>query len=68
MVSVTSVAKIPKLKVYTENQYPSWTDPANIHNQMYQFDVVTDKVIHGIMQFDAKWFHLVLVHNKNVYS
>jgi hypothetical protein len=29
--------------------------PADIHNQMYQFDVVTDRLIHGLMRFDAEW-------------
>ena len=43
------------LKAYTENGAPDWKDPADIHNQMYQFDVVTDRVIHGIMQFEAEW-------------
>jgi ABC-type polysaccharide/polyol phosphate transport system ATPase subunit len=43
------------LKAYTENGAPDWKDPADIHNQMYQFDVVTDRVIHGLMQFDAEW-------------
>ncbi len=43
------------LKAYTENDGPDWKDPADIHNQMYQFDVVTDRVIHGLMRFDAEW-------------
>lgn len=43
------------LKVYTENGAPDWNDPSDIHNQMYQFDVVTDRVIHGIVEFDAEW-------------
>jgi ABC-type polysaccharide/polyol phosphate transport system ATPase subunit len=43
------------LKAYTENGSPDWKDPADIHNQMYQFDVVTDRVIHGIVQFEAEW-------------
>jgi ABC-type polysaccharide/polyol phosphate transport system ATPase subunit len=43
------------LKAYTKNDGPDWNDPADIHNQMYQFDVVTDRVIHGLMQFDAEW-------------
>jgi ABC-type polysaccharide/polyol phosphate transport system ATPase subunit len=43
------------LKTYTENGEPAWSDPADLHNQMYQFDVVTDRVIHGVMTFDAKW-------------
>ena len=43
------------LKVYTENGEPDWRDPADIHNQMYQFDVVTEEVIHGLMKFDAEW-------------
>jgi ABC-type polysaccharide/polyol phosphate transport system ATPase subunit len=44
------------LKVYTENGAPAWCDPADIHNQMYQFDVITDRVVHGLIQFDAHWF------------
>jgi ABC-type polysaccharide/polyol phosphate transport system ATPase subunit len=43
------------LKAYTENSGPDWRDPADIHNQIYQFDVVTDRLIHGLMQFDAEW-------------
>ncbi len=43
------------LKAYTENGEPDWSDPADIHNQMYQFNVLTDRVIHGLMQFDAQW-------------
>jgi ABC-type polysaccharide/polyol phosphate transport system ATPase subunit len=43
------------LKAYTKNEAPDWNDPADIHNQMYQVDVVTDRVIHGLMQFDAEW-------------
>ncbi|MEP7271652.1 MAG: hypothetical protein ABI882_09100, partial [Acidobacteriota bacterium] len=43
------------LKAYTEHGAPDWNDPADIHNQMYQFDVVTDRIIHGIVEFDAKW-------------
>ncbi|HKX26382.1 MAG TPA: ABC transporter ATP-binding protein [Blastocatellia bacterium] len=43
------------LKAYTESGEPDWRDPADIHNQMYQFDVTTDRVIHGIMAFEARW-------------
>src|SRR5262245_14549982 len=43
------------LKAYTEDGRPDWGDPSDIHNQMYQFDVVTDRLIHGLMQFDAEW-------------
>jgi teichoic acid transport system ATP-binding protein len=43
------------LKAFTESDAPDWNDPADIHNQMYQFDVVTDRVIHGIVEFEAEW-------------
>lgn len=43
------------LKAYTESGEPSWGDPADIHNQMYQLNVITDRVIHGLMQFEAEW-------------
>ena len=43
------------LKAYTKNDGPDWKDPADIHNQMYQFDVKTDRLIHGLMNFDAEW-------------
>jgi hypothetical protein len=43
------------LKAYTENGAPDWRDPADIHNQMYQFDVITDRVIHGLVQLEADW-------------
>ena len=43
------------LKTYTKYDAPNWSDPADIHNQMYQFDVVTGKTIHGLLSFDAAW-------------
>ncbi len=43
------------LKVFVEPGDPDWGDPADIHNQMYQFDVVSDQVIHGLMRLEAKW-------------
>ncbi len=43
------------LKAFTESGAPDWKDPADIHNQMYQFDVVTDRIIHGIIEFEAEW-------------
>jgi len=43
------------LKAYTESGEPGWGDPADIHNQMYQFDVITDRVIHGLLQLEAEW-------------
>ncbi|MCI0525406.1 MAG: ABC transporter ATP-binding protein [Acidobacteria bacterium] len=43
------------LKAYTGNDGPDWKDPADIHNQIYQFDVVTDRLIHGLMNFEAEW-------------
>lgn len=44
------------LKVFTENGSPEWNNPADIHNQMYQFDVVSEQPIHGLMKFDAEWY------------
>lgn len=43
------------LKAYTENGAPDWNDPADIHNQMYQFDVVAERPIHGLLKFEAEW-------------
>jgi ABC-type polysaccharide/polyol phosphate transport system ATPase subunit len=43
------------LKAYTESGEPDWNDPADIHNQMYQLNVITDRVIHGLMQMEAEW-------------
>jgi ABC-type polysaccharide/polyol phosphate transport system ATPase subunit len=43
------------VKAYTENGEPDWSDPADIHYQMYQFNVLTEGVIHGLMRFDAEW-------------
>ena len=43
------------LKAYTEHGGPDWTDPADIHNQMYQFDVLAEEHIHGLLTFDATW-------------
>lgn len=39
----------------TENCEPDWADPADVHNQMYQFDMLTEHVIHGLMKFNAQW-------------
>lgn len=43
------------LKVFTEAKDPDWSDPADVHNQMYQFDIISDQIIHGLMRFDAEW-------------
>jgi ABC-type polysaccharide/polyol phosphate transport system ATPase subunit len=43
------------VKAYTENGHPDWSDPADIHYQMYQLNVVTEGVIHGLMRFEAEW-------------
>ncbi len=43
------------VKAYTENGEPDWSDPADIHYQMYQFNVLTEGVIHGLMKFEAEW-------------
>jgi ABC-type polysaccharide/polyol phosphate transport system ATPase subunit len=43
------------LKVFSENGAPDWGDPADVHNQLYQLNVVTEGVIHGLMKFDAEW-------------
>lgn len=43
------------LKVYPEDGSPEWKDPADIHNQMYQFDVVSEDATHGLIKFAAQW-------------
>jgi ABC-type polysaccharide/polyol phosphate transport system ATPase subunit len=43
------------LKAYTQDGSPAWDDPADIHNQMYQFDVVSEQPAHGLLKFDATW-------------
>jgi lipopolysaccharide transport system ATP-binding protein len=43
------------LKAYTAPGAPDWQDPADIHNQLYQLNVITDRVIHGLVRFDAAW-------------
>jgi hypothetical protein len=43
------------LKTYTEDGAPEWNHPAEIHNQMYQLDVVSEKAVHGLVRFDAEW-------------
>ena len=43
------------LKVFIESGEPDWGDPADVHNQLYQLNVVTEGVIHGLMKFEAKW-------------
>ena len=44
------------LKAYTENGAPDWRYPADIHNQMYQFDVLlTERVVHGLLSLAASW-------------
>jgi len=52
------------LKAYTEDGRPDWRDPADIHNQMYQFDVMTDRVIHGLLCFDAEWRGVTMTEPK----
>jgi len=42
-------------KILTERAGLTGKDPADIHSQMYQFDVVTDRLIQGLMRFDAEW-------------
>mgnify|MGYP002784185689 CR=1 FL=1 len=44
------------LKAYTQDGSPDWNDPADIHNQMYQFDVVSEQATHGLMKFEAEWY------------
>jgi ABC-type polysaccharide/polyol phosphate transport system ATPase subunit len=43
------------LKVWTEAGAPNWEDPADVHHQMYQFNVVAERLIHGLMHFEAEW-------------
>jgi len=43
------------LKTYTQDGSPEWNDPADIHNQMYQFDVVSEQAVHGLIKFEAEW-------------
>jgi len=43
------------LKAYTQDGSPAWDDPADIHNQMYQFDVVSEQPVHGLLKFNATW-------------
>ena len=43
------------LKAFTKDGSPEWNDPADIHNQMYQFDVVSEQATHGLMKFEAEW-------------
>ncbi len=42
-------------KAYTENGEPDWSDPADVHYQLYQFNVLTEGVMHGLMRFEAEW-------------
>ncbi|MGH9802093.1 MAG: ABC transporter ATP-binding protein, partial [Blastocatellia bacterium] len=44
------------LKAFTADSSPEWNDPADIHNQMYQVDVVSEQPTHGLMKFDAEWY------------
>jgi lipopolysaccharide transport system ATP-binding protein len=43
------------LKAFTAADVPFWSDPADIHNQMYQFTVVADEHRHGLVNFEAAW-------------
>jgi len=43
------------LKAYIKDSSPDWKDPADIHNQMYQLDVVSEQASHGLLKFDAEW-------------
>lgn len=43
------------LKAFTEADDPFWANPADIHNQMYQFTVVAGQHRHGLIKFNAVW-------------
>ena len=43
------------LKVFTQDGSPDWNDPADVHHQMYQFNVLTERPIHGLMRFEGEW-------------
>lgn len=43
------------LKVWPESRAPHWDDPADVHHQMYQFNVIAERVIHGLLHFEAEW-------------
>jgi len=46
------------IKVYTEKDAPDWRDPADIHHQMYQFNVLTERHINGLIPFESSWRRL----------
>ncbi|MEO6725749.1 MAG: Wzt carbohydrate-binding domain-containing protein, partial [Blastocatellia bacterium] len=52
------------LKAYPKDGSPEWHDPADIHNQMYQFDVVSEQPTHGLIKFDAVWRNKSLGENR----
>lgn len=43
------------LKAYTENGAPYWNNPADVHHQMYQLNIITEGAFHGLLRFDAEW-------------
>ena len=46
------------IKVYTENGAPDWREPADVHHQMYQFNVLTERHINGLIPLESAWRQL----------
>lgn len=46
------------IKVYTESGAPDWRDPADLHHQMYQFNVLTEQHINGLIRLESDWRQL----------
>jgi lipopolysaccharide transport system ATP-binding protein len=53
------------LKAFTHNGTPDWNDPADVHHQMYQFNVLTERPIHGLMRFDGEWQAPILLQESS---
>lgn len=46
------------IKVYTDQGAPDWRDPADVHYQMYQFNVLTEQHINGLIRIESHWRRL----------
>lgn len=43
------------VNVYTKPDEPFWSEPADFHNQMYEFKVWSEQPQHGVIPLDGGW-------------
>lgn len=44
--------------VYPERQAPYWRQPSDFHEQLYEFQVVSQSDIHGDVVMPSRWLHI----------